>query len=179
MTRPVIRKATADDAAELSILAESTFRATFAEANTEANLAQHCRAAYGEPIQRSEILSSEVRTILAECNESLVAYAQLRLSKAPSCVVGARAIEIQRLYVAQFWHGRGLAQALMSACLTESQAVQADVVWLGVWEHNPRAIAFYKKFGFVEVGEHIFQLGEDPQRDIIMVRFSEGSRAIT
>ena len=148
MTRPVIRKATADDAAELSILAESTFRATFAEANTEANLAQHCRAAYGEPIQRSEILSSEVRTILAECNESLVAYAQLRLSKAPSCVMGARAIEIQRLYVAQSWHGRGLAQALMSACLTESQAVQADVVWLGVWEHNPRAIAFYKKFGF-------------------------------
>lgn len=52
----------------------------------------------------------------------------------------------------------------------------ADVVWLGVWERNPRAIAFYRRSGFVEVGEHVFQLGSDPQRDVIMAK-ALGSRA--
>ncbi|MDQ2855211.1 MAG: GNAT family N-acetyltransferase, partial [Acidobacteriota bacterium] len=43
-------------------------------------------------------------------------------------------------------------------------------LWLGVWEHNGRARAFYRKWKFVEFGEHIFQLGEDPQNDILMAR---------
>jgi ribosomal protein S18 acetylase RimI-like enzyme len=46
----------------------------------------------------------------------------------------------------------------------------SDAVWLGVWEHNPRAISFYRKFGFVEAGEQTFHPGRDPQRDIVMVR---------
>ena len=41
-------------------------------------------------------------------------------------------------------------------------------VWLGVWEKNDAALNFYKKLGFEAVGEHVFQLGDDPQRDIIM-----------
>lgn len=167
---PVFRAATVSDAAQLSVLAETTFRATFGAANTEANLTKHCKASYGEPIQRAEILSSDIRTIVAECDRSLIAYAQVRFSNIPPCVEGARPIEIQRLYVDHAWHGKGLAQALMCVCLSEAQASQADVVWLGVWEHNPRAIAFYRKFGFMEVGEHEFRLGDDPQRDVIMVK---------
>ncbi len=58
----------------------------------------------------------------------------------------------------------------MNACLRELEAREFDVVWIGVWEHNPRAIAFYQKFGFAEVSSHIFPLGTDPQRDIILVR---------
>ena len=68
------------------------------------------------------------------------------------------------------WHGKGLAQALMDACIGELRRQNADAVWLGVWEHNPRAIAFYRKCGFTEVGEHVFVLGEDPQRDVVMVK---------
>jgi ribosomal protein S18 acetylase RimI-like enzyme len=64
----------------------------------------------------------------------------------------------------------GVARKLMLACLDEMRARRSDVVWLGVWEHNPRAIAFYRKFGFAEVGEHIFPLGRDPQRDVLMSR---------
>ncbi|CAM6209294.1 N-acetyltransferase domain-containing protein [Enterobacter intestinihominis] len=58
----------------------------------------------------------------------------------------------------------------MRMCFAEFEAKGSDVVWLGVWEHNPRAISFYHKLGFTEVGEHIFQVGSDPQRDIIMKR---------
>ncbi len=58
----------------------------------------------------------------------------------------------------------------MRACLGEAIAAGADVVWLDVWERNPRAIAFYRKLGFAENGDHVFPLGNDPQRDIVMVR---------
>jgi ribosomal protein S18 acetylase RimI-like enzyme len=46
----------------------------------------------------------------------------------------------------------------------------SDVLWLGVWEHNAKAIAFYRKFGFEAVGEHVFAVGSDMQRDLIMAR---------
>jgi diamine N-acetyltransferase len=59
---------------------------------------------------------------------------------------------------------------LMATCIKEMENRESDVVWLGVWERNPRAMAFYKKFGFGEVGEHVFPLGTDPQRDVIMAR---------
>jgi len=58
----------------------------------------------------------------------------------------------------------------MATCIKEMENRESDVVWLGVWERNPRAMAFYKKFGFGEVGDHVFPLGTDPQRDIIMAR---------
>jgi ribosomal protein S18 acetylase RimI-like enzyme len=58
----------------------------------------------------------------------------------------------------------------MAACLEELKARGSDVAWLGVWERNPRAIAFYRKMGFAECGEHVFTLGHEPQRDVVMAR---------
>ena len=58
----------------------------------------------------------------------------------------------------------------MQAAIDEAQRRGHDTLWLGVWEHNPRARAFYRKWGFVEVGTHIFVLGSDPQTDILMQR---------
>jgi len=68
------------------------------------------------------------------------------------------------------WHGRGIAQRLMQATIDEAAAAGATTVWLGVWEHNARAIAFYGKHGFVDVGSHEFLVGSDPQTDRVMVR---------
>ena len=75
-----------------------------------------------------------------------------------------------RLYVAQEWLGRGVGEALMRACLDEAQRKGCKTIWLGVWERNIRAQAFYRKWNFQAVGEHVFQLGSDPQRDILMER---------
>ena len=109
-------------------------------------------------------------TLLCEHGERLVGFAQLRWGEAPSCVVAEAPGEVQRLYVARDCHGKGVAHDLMNACMDEMRFHRSDVVWLGVWERNPRAIAFYKKFGFLEVGVHVFPLGSDPQRDIVMSR---------
>jgi len=167
---PILRMADPRDAAHLAALAEETFRETFEAVNTPEDMALHCREHYSETLQGQEILAPGLTTLVCEQDGQLIAFAQLRRDPAPPCVPSARPLEIQRLYVASAWHGKGLAPELMRRCLALAEAEGADQVWLGVWEHNPRAIAFYRKFGFLEVGDHVFPLGTDPQRDLIMVR---------
>lgn len=165
-----LRPAVPADAAALAALAEATFRATFAAANTPADMDTHCRASYSAAIQARELADPAMATWLVEQAGQLIAFAQLRWGPAPACVEGRAAAEVQRLYVDRPWHGTGIAHALMAACLDTLRARGAETVWLGVWEHNPRAIAFYRKAGFLAVGEHVFRLGSDPQRDLIMAR---------
>lgn len=57
---------------------------------------------------------------------------------------------------------------LMQTCLAYARKKDVETVWLGVWEHNTRAIAFYEKNGFKKIGEHTFMLGEDAQTDWLM-----------
>lgn len=167
---PTIREARSTDAKRLSDLAEATFRATFDATNTAEHMEPHCQSSYGEQIQAAEIADRGMVTLVSEDKGRLIAYAQLRWGKAPDCVSAKNPGEIQRLYVVEDWHGKGAAQELMKVCIDEIKQHGSDALWLGVWERNPRAISFYRKFGFVEVGDHIFPLGGDPQRDIVMVK---------
>jgi ribosomal protein S18 acetylase RimI-like enzyme len=164
----LIRKAEEFDAAPLAELAERTFRDAFGHLNTAEDMDLHCRSSYGRQLQAREIADPSLTTLVCEDDGALIAYAQLRWGKAPGSVVAARPAEIQRLYVDKAWHGKGVAQKLMAALLDLAHAGQADAVWLGVWEHNPRAIGFYAKFGFLEVGDQTFVVGRDNQRDLVM-----------
>ena len=165
-----LREAIPNDAHALAELAEATFRAAFAAQNTAEDMASHCAANYSEALQGAEIARDDYRTFVMESQGRLIAYAQLRDGSAPSCVAGDSPIEIQRLYVDAAWHGRGIAPRLMQACLDAARSQGKKTVWLGVWEQNPRAIAFYTKFGFTYVGTHTFVVGRDPQTDLIMQR---------
>ena len=167
---PQIRRAVAADAAALAALAERTFVEAFGARNRPEDLELHVRTSYGVEIQRGEILDADVATFVVECDGELVAYVQLAQGAVPPGVSGARPIEIRRFYVDAPWHGRGLAQRLMSAALDIAADAAADVIWLGVWEENPRGIAFYRKCGFAVVGAHTFVVGTDPQRDVLMAR---------
>lgn len=130
----------------------------------------HCRTSYSAAILAKEIADPDKVTLLCENGGRLVGFAQLRRGKAPSCVVADGAGEIQRLYVISEFHGKGSAHDLMNACMDEMTGHRSDVVWLGVWERNPKAIAFYREFGFHEVGAHVFPLGSDSQRDVVVAR---------
>lgn len=175
----VIRKASRGDAGQLARLAEATFRAAFGATNTSEDMDLHCRTRYSEVIQSGEISDPGMLTLLSDGAEGLAGFAQLRWDGSPECVRARCPGEIQRLYVANEWHGKGIAHDLMKACIEALKARGSDVAWLGVWEHNPRAIAFYGKYGFVEVGDHVFAVGNDPQRDIVMVRSIAGHHAST
>lgn len=164
------RPATAADARNLAELAERTFRDTFGDVNSQDDMDAHCRLNFGHRRQLAEIEDDAWSTFVCEEGGQLIAYGQLRRSAAPPCVAAANPVEIYRLYVDRRWHGRGIAPMLMNALLADAREANADAVWLGVWERNPRAISFYRKAGFREVGEHRFMLGSDPQRDVVMSR---------
>jgi ribosomal protein S18 acetylase RimI-like enzyme len=169
-----IRRARVEDAARLAAFSEQTFRDTFGESNTAADMDDHCRRFFGVETIAREIERPDMETLIVEAEgdpqpkPEPLAYAQLRRGPAPPCVRARDPIELQRIYVRRSRHGSGLAAELMTAVLDRAAAAGADVLWLGVWERNPRAIRFYGKLGFREVGDQVFVLGSDPQRDLVM-----------
>lgn len=165
-----IRRAVPDDAAALASFAARTFRETFEADNTPENLALYLTGNYGPERQSAELRDPVVVTLLAEDGRRLAGYAQLREGPAPECVPGAAPIEIRRFYVDRDWQGRGVAQSLMMASVETALERGAQTVWLGVWERNLRAQAFYRKCGFEDRGAQEFVLGHDRQLDRVMVR---------
>jgi diamine N-acetyltransferase len=165
-----IRHATIDDQPALTAFGARTFRETFAADNTPEDMAAYLEAAFGVAQQRAELTDRQARTLLGEVESTLIAYAQLRAGPAPECVSGSSLVELVRFYVDRAWQGRGVAVALMDAAVDAAMTLGARTIWLGVWERNPRAIRFYAKHGFVDVGSHDFLVGQDRQTDRIMMR---------
>lgn len=166
----VIRSGVETDAAGLAELAARTFQETFAADTRPEDLALHIGRAFGPAQQQRELADAAITTLLAEIDGQLAGYAQLRVGTAPDCVSGDSPVELWTLYVARSWHGRGVAQALMQRVEVEAVRHGGRPLWLGVWERNARAKAFYLKTGFVDVGSHVFMVGTDPQTDRILVR---------
>ena len=165
-----IRAGVATDATALAELAARTFRETFCADNRPEDMALHTAQTYGTSHQQRELVDPDIITLLVEVEGQLAGYAQLRSGEPPACVTGAMPIELWRFYIAQPWHGRGIAQALMRSVESESSRRGKRTLWLGVWERNERAKAFYFKNGFTDVGSHVFMVGADAQTDRILVR---------
>ncbi|MBT8083349.1 MAG: GNAT family N-acetyltransferase [Gammaproteobacteria bacterium] len=157
------------DAAELAEFAARTFADAFAADNNPEDLEAHLSANYGPGQQAAELADPSVRTILARSNGELVAYAQVRRNAPPPCVTHAAPVELHRFYVDSRAHGSGLASELMQAVDKAAREFEGRHIWLGVWERNPRAIAFYKKAGFIDVGNTIYMVGPDRQVDRVLV----------
>ncbi len=102
--------------------------------------------------------------------DKAMAFLKLRTGYAPDELLGMKALEIERLYCIQEYVGKQIGKVLMQTSLDYAKDHSYEVVWLGVWEHNPRAYSFYQKWGFEKFGSHIFLLGTDPQTDWLMKR---------
>jgi ribosomal protein S18 acetylase RimI-like enzyme len=169
---PVVRLASPRDAAALSRAAASMFTDTFGAANRPEDLASYLASAFSDETQRAELSDANSRIWIAQDGQGIAGYAHVRLF-APlprgSTIASERPAEIVRIYAHRRWHGRGLGTSLIDICLATVHEC-ADVLWLGVWERNPRAIAFYEKQGFAVIGEQPFLLGADLQRDLVMAR---------
>lgn len=165
-----IRRAVSADAPVVAELARRTFMDSFAGKSDPHDLALHTARAYGVPQQSAEIAHPGITTLIAEAGGRPAAYTQIRRGPPPACVADGDAVEIARFYVDQAWHGRGLAQRLMSAAVGEARRMGARTIWLMVYEHNHRALAFYSKEGFREVGRHGFLFGNSLEMDRVMVR---------
>jgi diamine N-acetyltransferase len=166
-----IRAATVADAGVLAEFGARTFFETFAADNTPEDMEKHLASAWHPDLQRGEILDGAIDTLLAwDPAGALAGFAQVRNGHAPTCVSTRKPVELKRFYVDKPWQGRGLARALMDAVVEKARARGGRELWLGVWERNERAQAFYRKCGFEKVGTQIFVVGSDPQTDHVMLR---------
>jgi diamine N-acetyltransferase len=176
MTDLTYRVATIADAAAVAAFGERVFRATFGPYAPAADLDTYCAETYGTEIQRGEIADPDRYVLLAHAAGELAGFGQLRAGNRYACVTGAEPIELLRFYVDHRWHGRGVAAHLLAELDAEAAARGARTMYLAVFEHNDRARAFYRKHGFVEVGDTPFPLGATMQLDLVMVRAVAGAR---
>ena len=167
---PQIRPATVADAEMLTALAARTFYYAFADMNTPDNMQAYMSNAFTVPQLTAELSDPQAKFLIAEVNGVPAGYAKLSAGTPPTCIAGAKPIELVRLYVDQNVQGSGVAGDLMQACLDEARSLGHRTMYLGVWEHNHRAQAFYFRWSFRVVGSHIFQMGSDPQLDWLMER---------
>lgn len=165
-----IRPATLDDAATLADLGTRTFQETFEAICSPQDLAAFLAEAYGESLQRAELAEPSRPAWVLEIEGVPSGFAQLRLDHREPCVPGKHPVELQRIYLLRSAQGGGRGAALMATAVDHAQAWGADVLWLGVWENNHKALAFYARCGFREVGDHLFQIGQQIDRDVILAR---------
>ena len=167
-----IRQATATDAKVLTDLAYTTFWDAFAHhpKNAPDDLNHYMRQAFSHDQITAELQDEKCIFLIAELDGEPAGYAKIIIDAIEPGINAERPVELNRLYSHQQFLGKGIGQGLIDACLERAKKEHRDVMWLGVWEYNPRAQRFYEKNGFRVVGSHVFQLGEDAQTDLLMQR---------
>lgn len=178
MPEIAIRKARPAENELLAEFGAHLFAENFASQNTPADMAAYLAEAFNPAQQAAELADPAGVFLMAEVDGELAGYAHLHAGP-PTLETGnlpqdlSQAnypIELVRIYAATPWIGQGVGAALMQASLDEARQRGCDLIWLGVWEHNPRAQAFYRKWGFIKIGVHTFKLGADLQTDWVMAR---------
>jgi diamine N-acetyltransferase len=165
-----IKTATPSDATALADLGHRTFFETFKDTNSASDMNLYLSQTFSPTKQLQEICDPNRKIAIAWSGESALGYFHLLKGETDASVKGPDPIELLRFYVDSRWHGKGIAKLLMDNCIELARENDFKTMWLGVWEKNTRAQAFYQKYGFVSVGAHPFILGTDKQTDIVMAR---------
>lgn len=163
-----IRQGQPADSALLCALAAKTFYDAFAPFNTAENMQQYMSQHFTEQQFAKEIGEAGSRFFIAFDGEVPAGYARVRPGEILPALNGRKAMEIERIYADSAYHGKAVGPKLLHTCIDHAVAQGVQTIWLGVWEHNPRAIAFYTKHGFEKFGEHAFVVGTDAQTDWLM-----------
>ena len=171
MTEPyAIRNALQEDVDRLAALAQRTFLDAFGDSNDPEDMAAYVAQAFSAKHIRTELSETGCAFFVAEAGNELLGYAKLRKGSDGTEGIGPSPVELQRIYVEAPAIGKGIGAALIKASMERAQAIGYRTMWLGVWEMNLRAVAFYQRWGFETIGEHVFRLGKDDQIDLVMAR---------
>ena len=166
---PALHDAAAADAPRLAEFGARTFHETFAADNTPEDMRAHLASTFSAERQLREIEDPDMDTLILADGDQWMGFAQLRAGHVSDGVPPQGSVELWRFYVDQRWHGKGLAALLMDGATQRARRRGAHALWLGVWERNARAQAFYRKHGFQRVGRQVFVVGSDPQTDDVML----------
>ena len=165
---PELRKATLSDLPELLALARTSFLQAFTVGNKPKNVQAYLAEAFTEDKLTKEMQEPASTFIVASLGGKLVGYTKLNLAAAQADVQDPRSVEVARLYTLEEVWGKGLGQLLLDAGINFARQEGKTWLWLGVWEHNARAIRFYEKNGLRIFGSHPFPFGDEIQTDWLM-----------
>ena len=163
-----ISKASVKDAEVIARLSRQTFYDAFAADNTKENMDKFMQEQFSKEELMKEVTDMNGIFFLAYDEDNAVGYVRMREGEKYAEFKNAPSIEIARIYALQSAIGKGVGSALIKLCIETAKELNKKILWLGVWEHNKRAIDFYSKWGFEKFGEHTFVLGDDPQTDWLM-----------
>lgn len=149
---PAFRVATPADAPALADFARRAFHDAYVGVMEPGLLERVLAEQFGAARQRAEIEDPWAAWIVAQVDGALAGYVYLRIGRVPEVGTPPAPVEVARFYVDHAWHGRGVARALMDAAVAHARRVGGRTLWLAVWQRNPRAIAFYRKYGFTRIG---------------------------
>ncbi len=172
MSEIIIRQAAIEDAAMLTELSYTTFWDAFHDhpKNTPEDMADYMQTAFNVGQIEKELAEENSIFLVAEIAGDPAGYIKLKINNVEEPIEAAKPIELCRLYSKQEFLGKGVGARLLEESFRIAGENNCDVMWLGVWEFNPRAQRFYEKYGFRKVGKHTFQLGSDAQTDLLMQR---------
>lgn len=166
----IFRKVTEHDIPQLQKLAIETFQSTFHDQNTEADMARFLEVTYAEERLLQEVLDKESLTYFICDQDTPIGFFKLNWNTSQTEPDYPHALEIQRIYILDAYHRQGIGALALAWIESFAIQQQKEALWLGVWEHNTKAIAFYEKLGFVHISSHVFQLGSDAQTDYIYLK---------
>lgn len=157
-----------EDVDALRHISRETFTDTFGAQNSLENLAAYLDQAYAPEQLRRELANKNSKFYFLYSDGELAGYMKLNIHDAQTEEMGADALEVERIYIRTRFKRRRLGKQLIEKAMEVARELDRKTIWLGVWEENQNAIAFYKKMGFVHVGSHSFYMGDDEQTDYIM-----------
>jgi ribosomal protein S18 acetylase RimI-like enzyme len=161
-------KANVNNFEVLQHIGRKTFFETFAAVNTEENMRKYLEESFDEKKVKDELSNPGSEFYFAVIHPKTIGYLKINTGSAQTELKDNKALEIERIYILKEFYGKQVGQLLYEQAFKIAQEKQVDYIWLGVWEHNARARAFYNRNGFIEFSNHIFKLGKDEQTDILM-----------
>lgn len=168
MENIIIKKVTLNDISLLQEIGRHTFYETFSGSNTKDNMQKYLDESFSSTKLTSELTDPNAEFYFAILDNKVTGYLKLNFGQSQTELKDDKAVEIERIYVLKEFHGKEVGQILFGKAIQIAKQKNADYVWLGVWEENPRAIRFYRKNGFIEFDKHVFKLGNTGQTDIMM-----------
>ena len=166
----LIRFATSDDAELIADISRRTFHETFGYVNTKENMDKFMNEQFNREKLIKDVTEPGNTFFLAFDNDTPVGYVRMREGKKFPEFENKDSIEIARIYSVNSYLGTGVGEQLMRQCVFIAKELKKEIIWLGVWEKNPRAIAFYTKWGFKKFSDQDFLLGDDLQKDWLLMK---------
>jgi len=165
-----IKKCTLEDSCKLREVSYETFKETFKEQNSPENLNAYLERAFNLTQLEKELSNRFSQFFFIYFHNEIAGYLKVNVHEAQSEEMGDESLEIERIYIKSKFQKQGLGKYLLSKAMEMALESDKKKVWLGVWEKNENAIAFYKKMGFVQTGAHSFYMGDEQQIDFIMTK---------